>query len=249
MKKRALLLILLLLTLPIFAQVGIGTIDPDPSAVLDIESTSGGLLTPRMTTAQRDAIETTASSKGLLVFDTDENAFYFYDGLNWVELSAGTNSNDYTGWGDYVDGFYTDVMPFELESADGIVTLPNRASTVRDFQKPIDVSTFYDATSETITGRDGDGLNIVIEFKVKPTQNQTTKITVAIDIGFPVGEIYKRDFITSKGVGVEHFYLSSFTGYTLGTWETNGGTVKISTDADIEVYDIRYVLTRTHKAR
>lgn len=241
-------LVLLSLTSSI-AQVGIGTTDPDPSAILEIESTSGGVLIPRMTTTQRNAISTTIESKGLLVFDTTENAFYFYDGVNWKEQGAENNSNDYTGWGDYVDGFYTDVMPFELESADGVVTLPNSATTIRDSQKPLDITTFYDSTSQTITGRNGDGLNIVIEFKVKPTQNQTTKITVAIDIGTPVGEIYKRDFITSKGVNVEHFYLSSFTGYTLGTWEANGGTVKISTDADIEVYDIRYVLTRTHKAR
>lgn len=79
--------------------------------------------------------------------------------------------------------------------------------------------------------------------------NQTTKVTVAIDIGGTVGEIYKRDFITSKGIGVEHYYLSSFSGYTLGTWQANGGAVKIISDYDVEIYNIRYVLTRTHKAR
>ena len=89
----------------------------------------------------------------------------------------------------------------------------------------------------------------MIEFKVRPTANQTTKITVAIDIGAPVGEIYIRDFITSKGVGVEHYYLSSFNTYTLNTWETNGGTVKIVSDYSADIYDIRYILTRTHKAR
>ncbi|MBQ0787315.1 MAG: hypothetical protein KBT69_07435 [Oceanihabitans sp.] len=55
----------------------------------------------------------------------------------------------------------------------------------------------------------GDGVNIVIEFKANPTTNKSTKITVAIDIGGGIGEIYTRDFITSKGVGVEHYYLSS----------------------------------------
>ena len=76
-----------------------------------------------------------------------------------------------------------------------------------------------------------------------------TKITVAIDIGSPVGEIYTRDFITSKGVGVEHYYLSSISAYTLNTWATNGGIIKIESDNTTEVYDIRFVFTRTHKAR
>ena len=38
------------------AQVGVGTTTPDASAALDITSTTGGLLPPRMTTTQRDAI-------------------------------------------------------------------------------------------------------------------------------------------------------------------------------------------------
>ncbi|WAC00913.1 hypothetical protein N7U66_11800 [Lacinutrix neustonica] len=129
------------------------------------------------------------------------------------------------------------------------VTLPNDAAGGIDTQKPIDIATFYDATNQTITGRNGDGLNIVIEFKARPTTAASTRLTVAIDIGGGIGEIYKRDFVLSKGNAIEHYYLSSFTGYTLGTWQANGGTVKIVSTASTEIYDIRYVLTRTHKAR
>ena len=39
---------------------------PDNSAMLDIKSTSGGLLIPRMTTTERDAIASPAQS--LLIF-------------------------------------------------------------------------------------------------------------------------------------------------------------------------------------
>lgn len=247
--------VLLLIAITVFtsfhynsiAQVGIGTLTPDASAMLDVTSTNKGLLTPRMTTAQKAAISSPAV--GLLVFDTDLNGFYYYDGSSWVSLSAaGGSSNDYTGWGDYVDGTYTSGSPLTL-TAYSKVTLPNDATTVRDSQKPIDVTEFYDASTSTITGRDGDGVNIVIEFKVNPTINKNTKITVAIDIGGGIGEIYKRDFITSKGIGVEHFYLSSFNAYTLATWELNGGAVKVESDYAAEIYDIRYVITRTHKAR
>ena len=52
-----------------FAQVGINTEIPDASSALDITSNTGGLLTPRMTAAQRDAIAT--PSQGLIIFCTD----------------------------------------------------------------------------------------------------------------------------------------------------------------------------------
>ncbi|MFD2824669.1 hypothetical protein ACFS5M_13385 [Lacinutrix iliipiscaria] len=228
------------------AQVGIGLLDPDDSAMLDISSTDKGLLVPRMTSAQRTSISSPA--EGLLVFDTDENAFYFYYDASWTKLISENSVSDSTGWADYADGTYTSASPLSLTSSNKI-TLPNDASVTRDSQKPTDITEFYDSTNSKITGRDGDGLNIVIEFKAKPTTASITKLTVAIDIGGAVGEIYTRDFILSKGNGVEHYYLSSFTAYTLDTWEANGGTVKIVSDAAADIYDIRYVLTRTHKAK
>jgi len=48
--------------------MGIGTPRPDPSAILDLNSTSAGLLLPRMTQEQIDALENPAA--GLLVFNT-----------------------------------------------------------------------------------------------------------------------------------------------------------------------------------
>lgn len=65
--------------------VGIGTSNPNPSAVLDLSATNKGLLTPRMSLAQRKAINNPAM--GLLVFDTDKNALMFYDGTAWRALS------------------------------------------------------------------------------------------------------------------------------------------------------------------
>ncbi|MGE3799451.1 MAG: hypothetical protein AB7H80_00360 [Candidatus Kapaibacterium sp.] len=58
--------------------VGIGTNNPDPSALLDLVSTTGGLLVPRMTSAQRDAIENPAT--GLLIFNTETGQFEYNSG-------------------------------------------------------------------------------------------------------------------------------------------------------------------------
>lgn len=57
------------------------------SSVLDIRSTTKGMLPPRMTTAQRTAIASPAT--GLLVYDTDTLTVWQYNGTGWVEVGSG----------------------------------------------------------------------------------------------------------------------------------------------------------------
>ena len=59
---------------------------PDASSMLDIKSTSSGLLIPRMTATDRDNISSPAT--GLTVYVTDDNSFYYFDGSNWINLST-----------------------------------------------------------------------------------------------------------------------------------------------------------------
>src|SRR4030095_7097269 len=61
-------------------------IPADGSAMLDIESTTKGVLIPRMNTAHRIGI--IAPAQGLLVYDTDTRDFWFYDG-QWKEIAGG----------------------------------------------------------------------------------------------------------------------------------------------------------------
>jgi hypothetical protein len=64
--------------------VGIGG-TPAASAMLDVQSTTRGLLVPRMTLAQRGAIASPAN--GLLIYQTDGLVgFWYYDGTNWRYL-------------------------------------------------------------------------------------------------------------------------------------------------------------------
>jgi hypothetical protein len=75
-----------------FGQVGINDegLVPDPSAMLDINSTTKGVLVPRMTIAERNGISNPAI--GLLVFCTDNNAYFSNKGTpavpNWVMISS-----------------------------------------------------------------------------------------------------------------------------------------------------------------
>jgi hypothetical protein len=67
--------------------MGIGTTQPDESAVLDIQSVDKGLLIPRMSLQERDKI--TNPAHGLLIFQTNEEAgFYFYNKDLWKPLAA-----------------------------------------------------------------------------------------------------------------------------------------------------------------
>ena len=82
-----------LFTATTFAQVGINTETPDASAALDITSTTGGLLMPRMTNAQRLAIETPAAGLIVYVTDFDEGTFMFHNGTIWGILALGNSAS------------------------------------------------------------------------------------------------------------------------------------------------------------
>jgi hypothetical protein len=87
MKQLLTLLAAVLLTATTYAQIGINNENPDASAALDITSTTGGLLIPRMTETQRDAISPAAT--GLMIYQTDGTVgFYYYNGSSWAEVAA-----------------------------------------------------------------------------------------------------------------------------------------------------------------
>ncbi|MFM2394223.1 MAG: hypothetical protein RLZZ546_2205 [Bacteroidota bacterium] len=62
--------------------IGIGTTTPDSSAILDISSTTKGLLLPRMTTAQRDAIVNPVN--GLMIYNIETDCNDTYANFSWL---------------------------------------------------------------------------------------------------------------------------------------------------------------------
>jgi len=115
---------------------------PDASAMLDVSSTTHGILIPRMSTASRNAISNPAL--GLLVYDFSLGTVYMNTGIppisNWVPLSKGqywtrTGTNTYlTNPGDKV-GIGTSAPNEKLEvqghiSYNGV--LKNGTNTVLD---------------------------------------------------------------------------------------------------------------------
>lgn len=74
--------------------VGIGTSTPNPSALLELQSTDRGFLVPRVTAVQRNAIA--APANALLVFDTDSGCFFYYN-TQWVSLCKLSGPQGNTG--------------------------------------------------------------------------------------------------------------------------------------------------------
>ncbi len=94
MKKIILPILLLLLTgSTLLAQVGINTDNsaPDNSAMLDVKSTSRGLLPPRMTTTQMYGIS--SPPEGLTIYNTTLNTICWFNGTSWYNWISHDGQN------------------------------------------------------------------------------------------------------------------------------------------------------------
>ncbi len=114
MFKKTILSVFLFGTLFTYAQVGIGTVTPDPSSVLDINSTDKGLLIPRVAliATNNPAPITPAPVEGMMIYNTATDGtspnivtpgFYFWDGSIWNRVATGgavTKDWTVTGNGD-----------------------------------------------------------------------------------------------------------------------------------------------------
>jgi hypothetical protein len=67
------------LTLDQAGNFGIGT--TSPQGALDVNSTTGAFIVPRMTTAERDAL---TAVNGMIIYNTTDNQFNFYENGAWV---------------------------------------------------------------------------------------------------------------------------------------------------------------------
>jgi hypothetical protein len=94
MKRLFSILVFLLPVMATAQSVAINTDNslPHVSALLDISSTTKGVLIPRVTTAQRTAIAGPAA--GLIVYDSDTFSFWYYGtdiNSGWLEIQSSLN--------------------------------------------------------------------------------------------------------------------------------------------------------------
>jgi hypothetical protein len=90
------LVIFFLFNTTVAQNVGIGTSNPSPYAILDVKDGTKGILIPRMDSVSRKNIPAT---KGMMVYDTTYNQFWFNNGSAWVNMPGrGNAAGDMMYW-------------------------------------------------------------------------------------------------------------------------------------------------------
>jgi hypothetical protein len=69
-----------------------------PKAALDVVSTNTGVLLPRLTNAQRNAIVSGDLINGLLLYNTDSSVFQYYNGTAWNSVGSGASGSSSSQW-------------------------------------------------------------------------------------------------------------------------------------------------------
>ena len=67
--------------------------DVTPKAALEVVSTNSGVLLPKLTTAQRNAIASGDLQTGLLLYNTDSSVFQYYTGSAWTSVGSGSGGS------------------------------------------------------------------------------------------------------------------------------------------------------------
>ena len=228
MKQFFTFLAAVVLTASTFAQVGIGTTDPNGSAALDITSTTKGLLIPRMLAGERTTIVTPAT--GLMVYQTDGAAgFYYYNGSSWVAITAGldgTNvarqdaTNIFNGDNSFIGGkkFIVDIPG----SSDSQITFAGREVSIQggleaysgaDTHIPVSVSGALNVNQSYFGGVDDRSVNYIKTPKVEIT-------TEPVDISDATTKKYVDDLIAN----LQNQITATSATYSIGD-VVNGGVV------------------------
>ena len=146
--KRYITLIICALSLSAHAQIGIGTTSPDASSVLDMTSTTQGVLIPRMTTTEREAIATPAI--GLQVYDTDTLSVWTYNGAAWTNGTGGP--------GKFVEGGASDIAYYQDRVGIGINTFSTAhklfvesIKSTDDTNTTVRFNSIYDGTGTSVS--------------------------------------------------------------------------------------------------
>lgn len=86
--------------------VGIGTTTPYANAVLDVFSTTKGVLLPRLSETEKNTLGGLlgATANGLIIYNVSTLKFNYWDGTKWNDVGAGAKGDDGTVW-------YADAIP------------------------------------------------------------------------------------------------------------------------------------------
>jgi hypothetical protein len=167
------------------AQVSIGTSTPDQSAILDLTSSNKGMLIPRMSTAQRDAISNPAL--GLMIFNNTTNGIEVYHGaVTQVNCLAGTSYfsasiGNFYGYGPMGSGWSNDNrgMAQSFTSSGGLIeSISIDVSNIEDSTKS-DIYEFVLFSGQPSCGVTGSSTCTLSDFG-SPIHSQLFRVKVGV---------------------------------------------------------------------
>ena len=141
MKKILLCAVFIAASFTSIAQVGIGTANPDASAALEIESTTKGLLLPRMMLGQINAI--TSPAEGLMVYclDCKTKGYFVNNGTEFINIRNG-------------NGLITITTVVDITTTTGKTWMDRNLGATQVATSTTDVASYGDLYQ---WGRDSDG--------------------------------------------------------------------------------------------
>lgn len=178
--------------------IGYGTVTPNTVAAFDIVSTTKGMLFPRMTTVQRDAIVVGATEDGLFIFNTTTEKFNF-----WNDTLGAWESIDTATGGDVSGAGTTNFIPRWTDGPNSV--LGN--SIIRDNGTVAAVNRAVIATSMfAIQGADAAAVNYSLDvYNSTPTRT----FGVRNDGFIYAGDIVNGNMTIGAGSGFNSTLISN----------------------------------------
>lgn len=174
------------------SQVKIGTGNIAPSAALDITSTTKGILFPRMTTTQMNAISSPAN--GLVIINIDSSYSPFLYNGSWVKIGSGSSGGSGT--------------------ASTIFNTPNghvTSNTVVKALGTLDIKAMGDTTdtdNQAYSGWNASDNSYrhgsLSEGKGVETKSKDSTLTVTDTKVIPTGTLYGSDYILTDPLSHAH---------------------------------------------
>jgi hypothetical protein len=224
--------------------VGIGTLTPNAKALLDLNSSDKGLLVPRMTSAQRIAINPAGNAEAaLLVYDLNDNLFYYWNSTQWIPFpqagggnNISLNYNSLTGELTIVDNggiLTTNIAP----NTDNQTLTLNLATNILSISNgnTVDLSPYVNTDNQDLTAATLTGTTLTVEI-----QNGAP---VSVDLSSLIGtdnqtlNLVGTDLSISNGntVDLTPFVNTDNQDLTAATLTGNILTIEIQNGAPVSV--------------
>jgi hypothetical protein len=239
--------LLLCFSARIFGQVGINTSTPNTKSALDVVSKNNntGILIPRLTTAQRDAIGVASTEDGLTIYNTDEKCYNYYQSTNatWLSLCGTYQKAVYTTdctnikvFGTYTQGTSLNTsnyitIPITVTKA-GTYSIIAKTTNGYYFEKSgvfPNTGTFtitLDGSGAPVAGPQTDTLSFIYEGVTDTTCTSKTISVLGSQVSYTINcgsAVVNGTYMQGESLDASNYVTIPLSGVT------TGGTVTIAT--------------------